>query len=130
LCPYGALLGLFSWLSPLAVRRNEEACTGCRRCTKACPTRIVVHEKKRVSGPECLGCAACIDACPEADCLTLRCGYTASSRRLPSLSLAVGTVLLLCLFLAWAHGTDRWQNHIPPEVMKLNHQNIEQIRHP
>jgi len=26
LCPYGALLGLASLLSPLRIRRNEEAC--------------------------------------------------------------------------------------------------------
>jgi len=130
LCPYGALLGLFSWLSPVAVRRDEDSCTTCRRCTHACPSRIVVHEKKRISGPECLGCLACVDVCPEKDCLTLRLGYTKKSPHLPNLILALGTVLLLCLFLAWAHVTDKWQNHIPPEILKLNHANIEQIQHP
>lgn len=129
-CPYGALLGLFSWLSPVAVRRDENACTACRRCTRACPSRIVVHEKKRVSGPECLGCLACVDACPEVDCLSLRLGYTATSKRLPSLSLAVGTILLLCLFLTWAHLTGNWQSHIAPEVLKSYHQGIERIEHP
>ena len=32
LCPYGALLGLASMASPFRVRRDPDACIGCRRC--------------------------------------------------------------------------------------------------
>jgi hypothetical protein len=38
LCPYGALLGITSLLSPLRIRRSEAACIDCAKCAKACPS--------------------------------------------------------------------------------------------
>ncbi|HEV2474603.1 MAG TPA: 4Fe-4S binding protein, partial [Chthonomonadales bacterium] len=35
LCPYGALLGLVSLLSPAKIRRDAEACIDCARCAHA-----------------------------------------------------------------------------------------------
>ena len=63
-CPYGALLGLLSLLSPMAVSRDPAACSGCGRCAESCPSRIPVGKRKRLSGPECVGCTECISACP------------------------------------------------------------------
>jgi polyferredoxin len=37
LCPYGALLGMLSWLSPLKITRQKSTCIDCELCTKACP---------------------------------------------------------------------------------------------
>src|SRR4029077_14066630 len=42
LCPYGALLGLASLLSPLRIRRSVPACIDCARCAKACPSALPV----------------------------------------------------------------------------------------
>jgi polyferredoxin len=33
LCPYGALLGLFSWFSPTVIVRDEASCVSCGKCT-------------------------------------------------------------------------------------------------
>ena len=44
LCPYGALLGLFGLLSPFKISRDPAKCTGCRSCTRACPSLIEVHD--------------------------------------------------------------------------------------
>ena len=129
-CPYGALLGLFSLFSPLAVRRNPERCTGCRRCTRACPSRIPVHEKRRVSNPECLGCTECIGACPEEGCLSLRAGYTAGARVRPFWSLAAGSLILLGAFHSWAVVSGHWNNELPPAMLKAYHRNILQMEHP
>lgn len=71
LCPYGALLGLFSLFSPLLVRRDPEACQDCRACTRACPSEIQVHSKLRVLSTECTGCLSCVAACTTPDCLTV-----------------------------------------------------------
>ena len=38
LCPYGALMGLVSLLSPLKIRRDKEACIDCGKCSTACPS--------------------------------------------------------------------------------------------
>ncbi len=66
LCPYGALLGLVSMLSPMKIRRDSATCTDCRRCSRACPSRLPVHRKARLLSPECTGCLTCVEACPEA----------------------------------------------------------------
>lgn len=65
LCPYGALLGLVSLMSPMKIRRREDACTGCRRCSGACPSRLPVHRRGSVRNPECNACLSCVGACPE-----------------------------------------------------------------
>jgi len=65
LCPYGALLGLVSMMSPMKIRRREDDCTGCRRCSGTCPSRLPVHRKVSVLSPECTGCLSCASACPE-----------------------------------------------------------------
>lgn len=34
LCPYGALMGVVSLLSPFKIRRNAESCIDCGKCAK------------------------------------------------------------------------------------------------
>lgn len=64
LCPYGALLGLFSMLSPVKIRRDLNLCSECAACSKACPSHLPVAEKKAISSPECTGCLSCSAVCP------------------------------------------------------------------
>lgn len=71
LCPYGALLGLISFLSPLRIVRNRQTCTGCGACSRACPARIDVQRKNTVCSVECTGCLTCVDHCPEAKTLAI-----------------------------------------------------------
>ncbi len=65
LCPYGALLGLVSLMSPMKIRRREEFCTDCRLCSRTCPARMPVHRRGSIRSPECTGCLSCVGACPE-----------------------------------------------------------------
>jgi len=64
LCPYGALLGAASLLSPLKVTRHAPSCIDCNLCTKACPSRLPVARLARVRSDECFGCLSCVAACP------------------------------------------------------------------
>lgn len=64
LCPYGALLGALSLLSPLKLTRDAAACIDCGRCTKACPSRLPVARLARVRSDECFACLSCVAACP------------------------------------------------------------------
>ena len=64
LCPYGALLGALSLVSPLKVTRHAASCIDCNLCTKACPSRLPVARLARVSSDECFGCLSCVAACP------------------------------------------------------------------
>lgn len=64
LCPYGALLGMFNFLSPTRIVRNEKSCINCSACTQVCPAFIKVEKVKEVHSDECSGCMACVDSCP------------------------------------------------------------------
>lgn len=75
LCPYGALLGLASIISPFKIRRDSTGCTGCQRCSAACPSSLVVHSCTKISSPECTGCLTCVAGCPERNVLAMRPVY-------------------------------------------------------
>ncbi|MFK4763426.1 4Fe-4S binding protein [Desulfobaculum sp. SPO524] len=115
LCPYGALLGLCSKFSPLAVTRDEDACVDCGKCTRNCPGGIHVHTKRRITSPECIGCMKCVDVCPVKDCLGPAVpGVGRVSPYLPVI-LAVGVLLLM---YGWAQYTGHWEIRAPSEMLK------------
>lgn len=70
LCPYGALLGLLSLLSPFKIRRNAQSCIDCGKCAKNCPSRIPVDKLIQVRTVECTGCMTCVESCPVASTLS------------------------------------------------------------
>jgi polyferredoxin len=115
LCPYGALIGLFSWFSPTVIARDEASCINCGRCTRGCPAGIIVEKKRSVRTPECIGCAECVGNCPVEDCISLR---GLGNVRLPWYVLGVGSVCVLLLFWAWAKLTGHWDPDMPPLMLK------------
>lgn len=110
LCPYGALLGLAGWLSPLKITRNAERCIDCALCTRACPANIPVHTSTRVWSDECTSCMACVEVCPVKATL----GVQWSTRRaaLPSWVLGVLVVGTFVGVTGLAILTGHWQNGI------------------
>jgi polyferredoxin len=109
LCPYGALLGLASVVSPLKVTRNADRCTDCRRCTRACLNGIDVARADRVSSPECSGCLDCVEACPHSGTLGVALPITRrflSPWLLPGLLLAAffGAILVAQVSGHWESG--------------------------
>ncbi len=129
LCPYGALLGLFSMFSPLAVTRDEGKCIRCGRCNAACPTRIPVQSLRRVSGPECQGCLECVAACPITGCLGVKCGYGVKGKRMRPWVIPLAALGLLYLCYVAALATGHWHSSLPPEMIKTMHGNIASISH-
>lgn len=117
LCPYGALLGLFSWASPTAVTRDAGACVSCGRCAKACPAGLPVDRSLRVSSPECQGCAECLGTCPVAGCLGLRLG----GRRIPWWTLAAGSLAVMVGASLLADALGYWQSPIPAPMIRRMH---------
>ncbi len=111
LCPYGALLGIFSFLSPARVTRNAKTCIDCQLCTRACPAAIRVHETPRVRSDECTSCMDCVAVCPVKDTLDIRT---------PRLRLGAGAVvtIITAIFLAVTGGAmamGYWRNDISRE---------------
>ena len=109
LCPYGALLGLFSWLSPTRVVRNSDPCVGCGLCDKACMARLPVSRSLKVLSPECTGCLDCVAVCPVEDALEVR---TVGRRRLGGLGFAGLLILVFGIGYFGARATGSWTNDI------------------
>ena len=109
LCPYGALLGLLAYASPLKVSRNPEACIDCKACSKACPSGIAVAEKMRVTSPECTGCLTCVSSCPTEGALDV------SLRKHAFHPHVYAAVLVVAFFgpIVVGMGTDNWQSKLP-----------------
>jgi polyferredoxin len=119
LCPYGALLGLASALSPLSIRRDPDACNDCRACTRACPVEIPVHARLRVLSPECTGCMSCVSACTVPACLgvTRKGARSLSPRLVPAVALGV---MLGAWALARAAGL--WESALPAALLRWAYQ--------
>ena len=114
LCPYGALLGALSLLSPLKVTRHAPSCIDCGLCTRACPSHLPVARLGRVRSDECVGCLSCVAACPVPR--ALRVETPAPWRRAVRPAVFAGAVLLLFgggIHAAKAAGY--WHSSIPDE---------------
>lgn len=86
LCPYGALLGLTSFFSPLRIRRNETACIDCAKCAKACPSVLPVDKLITIKSAECTGCLECVAVCPAQGALSMSSpSFTWTPARLASI---------------------------------------------
>lgn len=110
LCPYGALLGVASFLSPFKVRRDAAGCTGCRDCSRACPSGLPVHEKETVRSAECTGCLTCVASCPERDVLRMAPPFW--RRPLPAWAFPALVVLLFAAGIGTGMATGHWNSSL------------------
>lgn len=61
ICPLGAVYSVFNPICVLRYRVDEEKCTGCGACSKACKMQLdPVHQANH---PECIHCGQCVAAC-------------------------------------------------------------------
>jgi polyferredoxin len=122
LCPYGALLGVAGWLSPLKITRTKETCVDCELCTKACPAGIKVHASGRVWSDECMSCMACVEVCPVKNTLDMR--VNRKSRPVPTWALGVLALGTFVAVVGAAMLLGRWQNQISREEYQRRFQEI------
>jgi len=115
LCPYGALLGIVSRLSPVKVRRNDEKCIHCHACTRACPTLIDVEKKDVIKSAECFGCMTCVSSCPAPGALDMT--VKAGKRVAVLMPAHYAMVLVVLFYLVIGIGvlTGNWHSQIPDE---------------
>jgi len=64
LCPMGAFLGIIYKVTNYKIKRDEETCIHCNKCTKACPVNIDVAKLESVTSAECINCLECVTVCP------------------------------------------------------------------
>lgn len=123
-CPYGALLGVFSWGSPFRIVRDTAACTDCGACTRSCPVDIPVQHRPVVRSPECTGCLSCVAAGTVPSCLTVTRSRRISPWVVPAV--AVGTMLV---FWGVAVATGFWQSEVPLEAFRRAYRMAPLIGH-
>ncbi len=60
-CPLGAIYSLFNGISVFTIKKDNNKCTDCGLCNKACDMNVDVM--KNPNGTECIRCGRCISAC-------------------------------------------------------------------
>jgi polyferredoxin len=127
LCPYGALVGLVSLLSPLRIRRDPVTCIDCAKCAQACPAWLPVDRLLQVRSAECTGCLECVAVCPVASALEL----SAPRRlRVPAWVLAAGIAIVFLGLTGWAQFSGHWRTDLPAKVYLDLVPRADQFRHP
>lgn len=120
LCPYGALLGLCSWLSPTVVRRDATRCNGCRQCERACPNRVQTRTRQQVRSPECTTCFGCVQACPVPGALAV--SWPAPRRAVSATAYAAILVGAFVLVSQAAQSVGYWESSTDPRLYGYIHQ--------
>ncbi len=126
-CPYGALLGLVSWLSPVRIRRDPDACIDCAKCAKACPARLPVDVAGSISSPECTGCVECVTVCPAKGALAMS---AARRRALPGWAIAAGIAALFLGVVGAAKLTGNWHTELDPLMYRAVIRQAADAGHP
>ncbi len=114
LCPYGALMGLFSWLSPLRIRRDAKYCIDCAKCANACPSHLAVDKLVSIGSIECTACLQCVAACPAEGALYL--SPPVRQRKAPAWAVAAAMAAIFLGFYAGAKLTGHWQTAVSNAV--------------
>ncbi len=123
LCPYGALLGITSLLSPFRITRVKESCVDCELCTKVCPSNINVHKVNSVWSDECTGCLRCVEECPVKETLVLRTKKNSAS--VPNWIMGVLVVGVFVAITGLGMLTSHWHNLISKEEYLFRFQNLD-----
>ncbi len=118
LCPYGALMGLASLLSPMRITRDPISCIDCGKCTTACPALIPVASLMTVRTPECNGCLTCVSVCPVKDALEMRviAKPKRGSSRITAPVIAVGVALIFVAVVGYAKASGHWNGSTPEQL--------------
>jgi len=151
LCPYGALLGIASFLSPARIRRNPETCIDCAKCFKACPSALPVDKLVTIKSAECTGCLECVAVCPAKDTLWLSLPGLRFARapltltrfpltktpalalrpaKLPAWAMAAGIAALFFGVVGFAKTAGYWDSHVPRAMYQQLVPHADEAVHP
>jgi polyferredoxin len=132
-CPYGALMGLVSMLSPLRIRRNEATCIDCAKCAKACPSLLPVDRLVQIRSAECTGCLECVAVCPAKDALAMVVPLAHKGRAratIPAWAMAAAIVVLFFGLVGYAKLSGHWDTRLPQQVYFTLVPQAGEVQHP
>ena len=110
LCPYGAVLGVLSFLSIGRINFSQSHCSDCGKCEKICPGLINIRQGKSAFSSECSACLQCVNVCPEEKALKI----SFFKNRFSMGSIGVGLIFLIMFSsgIVMARMTGHWENKI------------------
>lgn len=137
LCPYGALLGVASLLSPVKIRRDTSTCIDCAQCAHACPSHLPVDKLVQIRSVECNACMVCVAACPAEDALQLALPPRKSGVGEPRwYRRKIGPVAMTCLLaylffgiVLYARITNHWHADLPNHVYQYLVPRVNEFAH-
>jgi polyferredoxin len=141
LCPYGALLGIVSALSPVKIRRDAAACIDCGKCNKACPSHLPVDQLVQIRSVECTACMECVAVCPAENALqfslaprnqvtnAIASASRWKGRALQPWTVAAALALLFFGLVGAARATGHWQTNLSREIYMELVPNAEHFEH-
>lgn len=133
LCPYGALLGLVSLVSPVRIRRIAGTCIDCAKCAKVCPSSLPVDKLISIKSAECTGCLECVAVCPSESALQFSVPLWIRSRNnggLPPWAVAAGIALLFFGIVGYAKAAGYWNGDVPDYVYRQLVPHASEVSHP
>lgn len=138
LCPYGALLGLVSIVSPVKIRRDADACIDCGKCAKSCPSALPVDKLVQVRSAECTACFECIAACSTENALSFafvprkaeRPSRRWQGRALQPLFVAMILVYIFAASVLYARVTGHWKMNLSGGVYQQLIPAVNELAHP
>jgi polyferredoxin len=135
LCPYGALMGLASLLSPMKIRRDAAACIDCGKCAKACPAHLRVDKLVQIRSVECSACMACVASCSVENALQFALPPAKSDDRWrgrvaqPKTVAAVLAIIFFAVVI-FARATGHWHTNLPETVYARLVPHANEVTHP
>jgi len=130
LCPYGALLGFASLLSPLRIRRTPSACIDCGKCAKACPANLPVDKLVIIKSAECTGCMECVAICPAQGALAMHAPKVLRRTPLPAWAMAAGVAVVFCGLVGYAKASHHWKTLVPDHIYRVLVPSADEVSHP
>lgn len=129
-CPYGALLGIVSLFSPARIKRNEDTCTNCGKCRRACPFHLPVDQKAEVLSPVCSACMDCVDECPAPH--TLKLNVIGTGKTVSATKLGVLVLVFFCSLVYLATVTGHWKSNLSDNDYRMWLKTADQtmLQHP
>lgn len=123
-CPYGALLGLSNKIRIFKIRRKNDTCINCNKCSNNCPMMIEVAKKEIVTSLQCISCFECTSekSCPVADTVNMERGKSNNEEKW-KLHITKASIIMLFLFFGGIGATiaaDIWTTEKDKEPAKYS----------
>lgn len=130
LCPYGALLGFASLISPLRICRTPSACIDCAKCARACPANLPVDRLIAIKSAECTGCLECVAVCPAEGALGIHLPRQIRRKALPAWAIPIGLAAIFFGVVGYAKASHHWKTPVPAGVYRTLIPQAAQVSHP